>query len=239
MTDENANNEASAPRHVWEKTFEVRASREATWNAFADPETTARLLAPPDDAVQPTTAMSSTNTLLDMVPLETLSWRNERGDHRHSDMTVTLVDADHGCTITITRFGFGDDEAADIFNVSNALGWEHGIKDLILFVETGQIVKRHYDGCTRSALGMSYLEHASGVEVCEVGAVGLGSEAGLQRGDRLVRIGGAQVYTRSDIWALNAVHETGTELVVDFIRGTELMSSAGRTCSLDHRLVGE
>ncbi len=150
MTDE-VNTEQ--PTHVWKKTFEVRASREATWAAFTDPETTARLLAPPSGTVTATSAVESTNSLLDMEPMERLSWRNKRPGMGHGDMTVTLVDTDHGCTIT--RFGFGDDGAADIFNASNALGWEHGIKDLILFVETGHIVKRHYDGCTRSALSMS------------------------------------------------------------------------------------
>jgi hypothetical protein len=54
-----------------------------------------------------------------------------------------------------------------------------------------------------------------------------------------VRIADVPVYTRSDVWVLNQLYPAGTELDVEFIRGTELMHGTGRTCELSGRLLGE
>lgn len=224
----------------WEKTFEIAVPVERVWEAVTNREELMVLLAPPPEkraelGYEPGEGME----ILESVPLKKIRWSQARGDQPKAEFTITFESRETGSAITVTRFGFGEGEDADIFSISNGLGWEHGFRDFVLYLETGQIVKRHYDGCTLSCLGMSYVETPGGIEVRRVGDQGAARDAGLERGDRLVRIGGIPVYTRSDVWLTNSVHPVGTEVEIEFIRGMELMTASGRTEALTERLVGE
>lgn len=225
----------------WEKTFEIAVPVERVWEAVTNRETLQVLLSPPEGANPPIPYEADAGMeVLEAVPLKKLRWSIERpGAVEKAEFTLTFEDRESGSAITVTRFGFGEGEDADIFSKSNGLGWEHGFRDLIMYLETGQMVKRHYDGCTKSCLGMSYVETVAGVQVCRVGETGVGAEAGLQRGDRIVRLSGLPIYNRQDIWLLNGLHEPGDEVEVEFIRGRELMRAAGRAGPISERLVGE
>ncbi len=119
------------------------------------------------------------------------------------------------------------------------LGWQQGFMDLVLYLETGQIVKRHYNGCFASAMGVMYKETDYGLEVRRVDAGSFGEQAGLERGDRIVRLADNPVYTRADIWQQIGMREPGSEITVEFIRDRELMSSSGKLISATLRAVGE
>ena len=169
-----------------------------------------------------------------------LRWAQEREDlPEKAEFTVVFESVDTGSRITVTRCGFGEGEDADVFSTSNGLGWEHGFRDLVLALETGQIVKRHYDGCSKSSMAVMYVETDGGLEVLRVAPRGFGAEVGLERGDRLVKVGGAGVYQRSDLWMVNALLESGTEVQVEFIRGRELMRGRGRLSPTTEGLWGE
>jgi uncharacterized protein YndB with AHSA1/START domain len=223
----------------WEKTFEIAVPVERVWEAFTNPDELKLLLGPPADSPiqrEPGEGLQ----VLEAVPMKKLRWSQERGDlPEKAEFSVSFESTDTGSSITVTRFGFGEGEDADIFSVSNGLGFEHGIRDMILYLETGQLVKRHYDGCTLSCLGMSYVETPGGIEVRRVGGEGVAAEAGLERGDRLVRIGRLPIYTRADVWLTNGIHEPDDEVEVEFIRGGELMRATGRAAPIAARLVGE
>lgn len=225
----------------WEKTFEIAVPVERVWEAVTNREQLLVLLSPPPEKqaeldYEPGDGME----VLEAVPLKKLRWSHERpGAPEKAEFTIAFESRETGSAITVTRFGFGEGEDADIFSVSNGLGWEHGIRDLILYLETGQMVKRHYDGCSLSCFGMSYVERPSGLEVRRVGEHGAAREAGLAPGDRIVRIGGAPIYTRSDAWLTNSIHPAGAEIAIEFIRGRELMTGSGHTEPVRERLVGE
>ena len=176
--------------------------------------------------------------VLEAVPLKKLRWSQSRPAGR-CEFTVTFESIETGSALTVTRFGFGEGEDADIFSASHRLGWEHGFRDLVLYLETGQLVKRHWDGCTLSSLGISYRETNWGLQVCQVAEKGVGADAGLQRGDRLVRLANVPVYQRSDVWVLNSLHPAGTEIDVEFVRGKDLLHAKGRTIPVADRLLGE
>lgn len=228
----------------WEKTFEIAVPVDRVWQAVTDRETLQVLLSPPgsaDDAEGggPAGGMPGLE-ILEAVPLQKLRWvQSQEGAPHKAEFTLVFEDRETGSAITVTRYGFGEGEDADIFSDAHRLGWEHGFRDLVLYLETGQIVKRHYDGCTRSCLGISYRETPGGVQVCRVGKVGVGADAGLQRGDRIVRIAGVPIYTRADVWATNGFHDPGTEVELEFVRAGELLHARGLTAPLDRRLVGE
>lgn len=222
----------------WEKTFEIEVPVERVWEAMTTREELQVLFSAPED--RGLDDGMPTLEVLEAVPLKKLRWIQSRTEPpQHAEFTVTFESKEIGSSVTVTRFGFGEGEDADIFSNSFGLGWLHGFRDMILYLETGQVVHRHYNGCSLSAMGMSYQETPAGIRVCEVGEKGLAADAGLERDDRIVRIGNTPVYTRSDVWVLNQVHPEGTMLDVEFIRGRELMHSKGRTVGLDARLFGE
>ena len=223
----------------WEKTFEIAVDVERVWEAMTNGEELKVLFSPPPGRELPDDGPPKFE-VLEAIPLKKLRWSQERDRMLGKvEFSVTFESREIGSAMTVTRYGFGEGEDADIFNESFGLGWEHGFRDLILYLETGHLVKRHYNGCSLSAMGLCYAEKDGGVEVLKVGERGLGADAGLARGDRIVRIGGVPIYARSDMWVLNSVYDEGVELDVEFIRGQELMHAKGRTCGLDARLLGE
>lgn len=225
----------------WEKTFEISVPAERVWEAVTNRETLQVLLSPPPGkGIRDGREGGAGIEVLEAVPLKKLRWTHEHDSMlEKAEFTIVFEDRETGSAITVTRFGFGEGEDADIFSKSNGLGWEHGFRDLVMYLETGHIVNRHYNGCSKSCFGMSYVETASGLEVCRVGEAGVAAEAGLQRGDRIVRLGGIPIYTRSDAWIVNSVYDPGTEVEVEFIRGRDLRHARGRTAPLEERLVGE
>lgn len=225
----------------WEKTFEIAVPVERVWETVTDPDELKRLLSPPPEEVAPGGYEHDAGMeLLEAIPLEKLRWSQQRpGAPEKAEFTITFEHREKGCAITVTRFGFGEGEDADIFSDSNGLGVEHGYRDLVLYLETGVLVKRHYDGCTKSCLGMSYVETPGGIEVRRVGDTGVAREAGLQRGDRIVRIAGLPIYTRADVWLVNGMSQPGDVVEVEFLRGRELLHATGRAAPIAARLVGE
>ena len=224
----------------WEKTFEISVPVERVWEAVTNREVLQVLLSPPEDAPKLDYEAGEGMEVVEAVPLKKLRWTQEReGLPDKAEFTLSLESRENGSAITVTRFGFGEGEDADIFGKSNGLGWSHGFMDLVMYLETGVMVHRHYDGCTQSCLGMSYQETPAGIEVCRVGKTGLAAEAGLQRGDKIVRLDGLPIYNRQDVWLVNGIHAPGDEVRVEFIRDRELLEATGRAASLSERVVGE
>lgn len=223
----------------WEKTFEIAVPVERVWEAMTNREELQVLLSPPPGKGLDEGPLQRME-ILEAVPLKKLRWSQESPSTPVKyEFTVTFESREVGSSITVTRFGFGEGEDADIFATSFGLGVEQGYRDLVLYLETGHLVHRHYNGCSRSAMGICYEETPGGIRVRRVGEKGLGADAGLQGGDRIVRIDDVPVYTRSDVWVLNSLHAPGAELDVEFIRGDDLLHARGRTCELSARLPGE
>ncbi len=221
----------------WQRTFEVSVPVERVWRAFTDPEERARLAAPAGARPDPNPGEPK---LLEVVPMQRLRWAQEVATlPERAEFTVVFESTEHGSRFTVTRYGFGEGEDADVFSESNGLGFEHGFRDLVFYLETGQVPHRHYFGCSRSCTGMTYAERDWGVEVLRVSPGGFGAQAGLARGDRLLRVGGAPIYTRADLWLLNVEHASGRELEVEFVRGRERMRGSGRLSPTEASAVGE
>ncbi len=231
----------------WQRTFEIAVPVERVWQAFTDPEELSKLFSPrhgstvgaalvPGEAAEP----GSGFRVIEAEPLRKLRFAQERDDlPETAEFEVVFESAENGSRITVTRQGFGEGEIADIFSESNALGWEHGLMDLVLYLETGQLVKRHYYGAGPSRMGMVYADGDAGLVVRQVLDGGFAEDAGLLPDDKLVRIGGCAVYQRSDVWMINGLLEPGTELEVEFIRRNELRTGSGKLSTQEIWAVGE
>jgi uncharacterized protein YndB with AHSA1/START domain len=226
---------------TWERTFEVAAPVERVWRAFTDPDELEVLFDRPDDAPEVDTYDGREGMqVLEVVDGKLLRWTQQRADlPERAEFTVVFESTDHGSRIHVTRSGFGEGSDADIFNEANALGWLHGLMDLIAYIETGQVVRRHYDGCVPSSTGMVYRETDAGLRVEHVEPGTFAADAGLRPGDLLVRLGGTAVFTRSDVWAINGLVPPGTDVEVDFIRDGERRSATARLSPVALRALGE
>ena len=224
----------------WQRTFEIAAPIERVWQAFTDPDELRKIYSPRPGLEAAPEEPARGVRVLEIKPLEKLRFAQDRDDlPEKSEFEVIFESAENGSRIHVTRCGFGEGELADIFSESNALGWEHGFMDLVLYLETSQLVKRHYYGAGPSRMGMAYADTDSGLVVRQVLDGSFATDAGLLPGDKLVRIGGAAVYQRSDVWMINALFNPGTELEVEFIRDSELRVGSGKLSTQEIWGVGE
>jgi uncharacterized protein YndB with AHSA1/START domain len=226
---------------TWERTFEISAPVERVWTAFTAPDELAMLFSRPDDAPDLDVHDGREGVrVLEVVDGKLLRWAQERSDlPERAEFTVVFESTEHGSRIHVTRSGFGVGDDADIFNEANALGWFHGIMDLIAYVESGQVLHRHYDGCVAACTGMVYRETDAGVRVHRVGTGTFAAEAGLQPGDLLVRLAGVSVFRRSEVWSVNGLVPPGTEVDVQYVRSGELCTGRGRMSPIARRVLGE
>jgi uncharacterized protein YndB with AHSA1/START domain len=226
---------------VWTKTFEVSVPIERLWKAFTEEGEQRRRQ--PENASRKDPNGSSKVHVLEIEPLKLLRWTQDQGTMpERAEFTVVFESTDGGSRFTVTRCGFGEGEDADVFGESNARGWEHGFMDLVLSLETGVPVRRHYYGVSKSATGAMLAQREWGLEVLKVSPKSFAAEVGLQHGDRLVRMGGAAVYSRANVWMLMEEHAPGTWLDVEYVRGRELCRGRGRLVSFgaaDPPSIGE
>ena len=226
---------------TWERTFEIAAPVERVWAAFADPAQRSRLWARPDDApVKDVHDPGEGITVLEMVDHKLLRWSQDRDDlPERAEFSVVFESTDHGSRIHVTRCGFGEGDDADIFNESNALGWLHGVMDLIAYVETGEVLHRHYDGCNAASTGIVLRQTDAGLRVHRATPGTFAAEAGLQPHDLLVRLAGVAVFRRSDVWTINGIVAPGTEVEVEYLRSGERRTGRGRLSTAAMSALGE
>jgi membrane-associated protease RseP (regulator of RpoE activity) len=179
--------------------------------------------------------------VLEAEPLRRL--RFDRADvgmpDQRAEFSIVFESTETGSRFTVTRHGFGAGEVADAFADANFLGFSHGFADLIFYLETGKAARRHYLGCNQSSTAMLFKERAWGVEVLDVTPGGFAAQAGLERGDRILRIGGVPIYTRNDVWGLTTEHAPETLLSVEYVRGRERRHATARLSKPELAAVGE
>jgi hypothetical protein len=225
----------------WQKVFEVSVPVERLWQAFRDEREFGRLLRWPD-ATPEQAADGARHKVIEAEPLRHL--RFERADkgplpEQRAEFTIVLESTQAGSRFTVTRYGFGEGEIGDAFADANFLGFCHGFADLVFYLETGKAARRHHVGCSQSSTAMVFRERDWGVEVLEVAHGGFAEQAGLARGDRILRIGGVPIYTRNDVWGLTAEHVPETLLSVEYVRGRERLHGAGRLSKPELAAIGE
>ena len=215
-----------------EKTFVVAVPPSRAWAAFADPiersrwEATTYDIDPvPGGRVHWTLPGLETTGVVDAAePERLLRYTEGDGPHSGSVITVTFEAVDNGTRISITHAGFGD--AWDEWMEGTSHGWDQAIADLIFYLETGVPAERFVSRL--SAPGMRLREDPAGLVVTRVAPAGLAAEAGLAAGDRLLRLGGAPVWTIGETWVVLRLHQPGDELEVDYVRDGERRSGRGR-----------
>jgi uncharacterized protein YndB with AHSA1/START domain len=238
----------------YHRSFYVGVPVARAWQAFADPRERENYVTPPglrgdgweagklDSVVEgrpPTDIEIGAVEPLRLINYrEGVRFRANEGDNSVTDwldVTVTFEAEGSGTRITFTRSGFGDSEEWQLFRQSQSLGQDETLSDLIVYLETGVAVhtQRHYSswhGC----IGAGVLEVGGGVEVRLVVPGGFAEHAGMRAGDLLVRLGGASVYRRSDVHAVERLLGPGATVQVTWIRDGELRTGEAALSDADY-----
>lgn len=219
---------------VWRKSFEFAYPLDEVYAGYLELEGPGEPVA--GAAFTLTDAAGTFVEITDVRPGELLSYRQTVGDDV-AEMTIAFEATESGARITVTRYGFGEGDAFEIFRESHMLGWTEGMQDLDLYLRTGTLKRRHLTD--RSATGVAFKEVGAGLEVREVSAGSLGEQAGMRRGDLLLAIDGAVLYGRSHLWLFQRLYEAGREVEVSFVRDGEIRTGRGRMLATDAAVVGE
>src|ERR1700687_1649589 len=175
----------SAP---YERTFVVAAPVARAWAAFVETQEREAWMMPPghDALTNPGTPVmdgfAPGEIRIDAVEThQSLAWsQRPAGLEGWYQVTVTFEEVASGTRITIVRSGFGDTEDWRHYAANTARGWDEHVADLILYLETGVSVRRHW--AFRSGLAATTLESGAGVRVTHVVPGGFAAEAGLRAG---------------------------------------------------------
>jgi uncharacterized protein YndB with AHSA1/START domain len=220
-----------------EKVFTVAVPVERAWAAFADgaerskwEASTYEIDPRPGGAVHWTLPGHDTvGRVEEVVPLERLRQVDLDGPHASAEITVTFEDLGTSTRITITHAGFGD--GWDEWLEGTSIGWTQAIADLVVYLETGVVVRRF--NVAMQSPGMTMRDEPGGVRVERTFPGGLAEGAGIREGDLLVRLAGVPVFTITDVWVLMRQHGVGDACVVEYVRGDSLLSGEGTVTSWD------
>jgi hypothetical protein len=213
-------------------TYEVRAPIEKVWAAFTESEGQELLW-----------ANAATGQAIEFTEREEhrlVRWVNEssQSPDRH-EFTIRFESIGNHVVIHLLRVGFGEGDAAEVFGEAHGRGWDNTMTDLVAWLETGVPVQRHIRFGGRSCTGIAYVESETGVIVCDLVPGGFGDQAGLQRGDLIVSVGGAPIFGRGDLWLLTTVLEPGSIQAVEYVRDGVTQLSEAPMSTQEHWAVGE
>jgi uncharacterized protein YndB with AHSA1/START domain len=223
----------------FERTFVVKAPVERAWKAFTRPEEREAWMSPPGhdpvgspEAGWPGTGLAKTEVKPGKVERHRLlQWvqtarPNDPVDPGWVEMTVVFEEVESGTRITLTQSGFGDRPDWQSHIESVGLGTDESIKDLILYLETGVRAVRHHSW--KSSVGATMIAAPAGLRIVDVSPGGFAAQAGLLPDDLLVRLGGGPVFGLSDVGFVERAFAPGTELDVEFVRGSDLHRGQAR-----------
>jgi uncharacterized protein YndB with AHSA1/START domain len=204
------------------------------WSLFVDPSETSAWLLPFDEQSD-----GHSETVIDGQP--TVSLKVEKLDAQRllrtrmsggnipgsTVMTAAFEQIDGGSRVTLTHEGFGDALQWEVFGTSFSRGWDEAISDLLVYVRTGVKLARHIDD-RRASIAAWPLHKEWGIELADVFPGGFADQAGMQKGDILLKLDRAAVYDVADIWTFTRARPAGDEVEATYIRGRDMKKGTGR-----------
>ncbi len=220
----------------YERTFTLQVAPDRAWRAFAEPREMEAWfrdrvevfeLRPGGHIIYEMAGRRVVGTVDEVQPGRLLQWTAGPGLLPGATViTVTFEQVEAGTRITITQSGFGDTDEWLTLLESHSLGWNQLVADLALYLRTGISFKRMPNW--KSSVGALVADTLAGVEIVKVLPDGFAERAGLARGDLVVQLGRAPIFSRSDLWVLLREHEPGEKMEAAFVRDNQLHHAGAR-----------
>ncbi|HYZ91725.1 MAG TPA: PDZ domain-containing protein [Actinomycetota bacterium] len=208
----------------FEVTFVVSTPREQAWTWLTEARPAVEGLAEMRDGQRWIPAVEAPGDELEVQHGSMLRVRKAVQPCKGTEIVIVLEDDETGTRITFVQTGFGEGFAAQRPWLD--AGW-HAIKhDLVVFFNRGVSLGRHVTG-RWSSIGCDVTEADEGLVVESIRPGGFADQAGLQRGDLILRLAGAPVVSVRELSVLARALQPGAEAKVRFLRGTEARSGSG------------
>jgi uncharacterized protein YndB with AHSA1/START domain len=157
-----------------------------------------------------------------------ITWHGT-GEPAETRVEFTVEPTRGGLRVTITHSGFGEGEAWNRARAESREGWETGLENLKSVLETGidlRIARQPFLGITLDQFTPERAEREGiaadhGVYITGTVEGGGAAAAGLQAGDVLVAIDGAEIHTVPELGAALRRHQAGDAITLDVVRGQE------------------
>ncbi len=210
----------------YERSLTVAAPVSRVWRAFTDPED---LRAWHGTAIQFEAREAGRVLFRDagypevsgrvrrVVPERLLHW-----DVDGEDIAIVEEFAPAGTGTTVTVRQQGPTLLPAHERQAYTLGWDESLADMALLVEHGVRYSRHMS--PRCQFGAEVESGVAGLTVVSVTSGSGAAQAGLRPGDVLVRLGGAPLFSRSDLALLTREHPPGSRLEVAFVRSGRMLT---------------
>lgn len=155
-----------------------------------------------------------------------LAWTEEaRFLPAPTEISITFIEKPEGMNLAIKHAGFDDDPLWMGAYDTHVLGWANHIANLHLYLETGLAMARTISW--KSDFGAAFAAVPSAPMILAAAPHSCAEQAGLRRGDLLIAMAGAPVFTLSDVWLIVREHDSGTEIEVTYVRDGQVKTGTG------------
>jgi hypothetical protein len=202
----------------YEAEFTLKKSAAQVWSSLE--QENANSLEPAWLCAFPRISGDVTGEILDKDPPHQVRVRKVSEPCKDTVITITLESVEHGTRVLMVQSGFPAyvQSAVEIFRI----GGDQIMADLALFLQRGIEMSRHSMPWAFS--GIIVEEVDSGLEVTAIVPDSFGERVGLQADDLLMTLNGAPVFTQHCLQAMFRVFQSGDEVEVQWVRGTELQA---------------
>ncbi len=213
-------------RGEYRRTFVVQVPATRAWEAFASKEGLGwyaseieAFEARPGGRLCYTVAGYGTveGTVEEVKPGRFIRWTEGAGLlPGATEVAVALEEVGAGTRITVTQSGFGEGYDWATLLETHTLGWNQIIANLALYLLKGISYDRMFTW--RVQLGLYTTDTLAGAEVVAVRPDSFGSRAAMRPGDLVLRLAGAPIFNRADLWLIEREHVPGEEAEVVYLR---------------------
>ena len=161
---------------------------------------------------------------LEVIDGELLRVRKAVEPCKGTEIVITFEDEDTGTRITFVQTGFGP-----MFEQARpwlTAGWHSIRADLAVFFSRGKSIGRHLSAW--HGLGCDVSETDEGLVVGRVEPGAFADQAGMQKGDLILHVGGSPVVSVAELSAvMRGPLRTGTTAKARYLRADEILSGSG------------
>ena len=159
--------------------------------------------------------------ILEVDPGRLLRVRKAAEPCKGTEIAFLVEASGSGARVTVVQSGFPAwvKRALEDFT----FGWDEIVADLAVYLKHGVRAKRHVAPWAGSGLFTKTVQ--GGLKVVAVEPGSFGERAGMQRGDLLIKLGGAPMITRLQLSTMMRACRAGEEVEAVWARGRELMKA--------------
>lgn len=164
-----------------------------------------------------------TGEVLETAKNERLLLLKDAQPCKGTEILIELEAKGGGAKVRLVQSGFAAN--AQIALNMLGIGADFIFRDFALYLKTGVLANRHMNAWMVAPLGAETEETPAGLRVANVAGDSHAARAGLQKGDYLVTLAGANVVNTRDLWTALRTQAGAEHIALTWARDGALMSA--------------